>query len=54
MDRHTVQYITVKVDSGEIFQLETATHKYLKAPAWVFYTIIITGKKGPAVFWEKG
>ena len=50
---HTVQYVTVKEDGTEKFLPETLTHKYSKAPAWMFHGTIVAGRKGPAVFWEK-
>lgn len=50
---HTVQYITVKEDGSDAFLPETVTHKYSKAPAWMFHGTIVAGRKGPATFWEK-
>ena len=49
----TLQYVRVKTDGNEKFLLETVMHKYSKALAWMFYGTIVSGKKGPAVLWEK-
>lgn len=50
---HTVSYITVKEDGTDRYLPETVTHKYSKAPAWMFHGTIVNGHKGPAIFWEK-
>jgi hypothetical protein len=50
---YTVQYVTVKKDGSDTFLPETVTHKYSKAPAWMFHGTIVAGHKGPATFWEK-
>ena len=50
---YTIQYITCKKDSSNRYNVDTTQHKYSKAPAWMFYGIIVGGKKGPALFWEK-
>lgn len=50
---HTVSYVTVKEDGSDRYTLENATHKYSKAPAWMFHGSIVNGRKGPALFWEK-
>ena len=50
---HTVSYVTVKADGSNRYTLENVSHKYSKAPAWMFHGTIFKGKKGPAVFWEK-
>jgi len=50
---YTDSWVTVKEDGSDRFLPENLTHKYSKAPAWMFHGTIIDGKKGPAVFWEK-
>jgi hypothetical protein len=43
----------VKEDGSACYNIENCTHKYLKAPAWMFHGCIADGKKGPSLFWEK-
>ena len=50
---HTVSYVTVKKDGSEDTRPENLTHKYTKAPSWMFWGSIIDGQKGPSRFWEK-
>ncbi|KAH6714437.1 hypothetical protein BKA61DRAFT_550038 [Leptodontidium sp. MPI-SDFR-AT-0119] len=50
---HTTSYVTVKVDGSDRLLPECLRHKYSKVPAWMFYGIIVDGKKGPGIFWEK-
>jgi DDE superfamily endonuclease len=50
---HTQEYITVKEDGSDRFKRECVQHKYSKLPSWMFHGVIVGGKKGPAVFWEK-
>ena len=50
---HTTSYVTVKKDGSDRYLSENLQHKYSKAPAWMFYGVIVGGKKGPAIFWEK-
>jgi hypothetical protein len=50
---HTVSYVTVKEDRSDRYNIENCTHKYSKAPAWMFHRCIVDGKKGPSLFWEK-
>jgi DDE superfamily endonuclease len=67
---HTSAYVTMKEDGrvnppfltvqftnkcrSERLLPEIVRHKYRKLPAWMFWGIIIDGKKGPSCFWEKG
>ena len=46
-------WVIVKEDGSDRYWLKNLQHKYSKAPAQMFHSTIINGKKGPAVFWEK-
>jgi hypothetical protein len=50
---HTTSYVTVKKDGSDRYNLENLQHKYSRAPAWMFHGMIVGGKKGPGIFWEK-
>ena len=50
---HTILYIIIKEDRSDRYLLENLQHKYLKAPAWMFFEFIVRGKKSLAIFWEK-
>jgi hypothetical protein len=50
---HTQEYITVKEDGSDRYRPECCAYKYSKRPAWMFHRVIVEGKKGPTVFWEK-
>jgi hypothetical protein len=50
---HTQEYVIVKKDGSDRYQPEICRHKYSKLYAWMFYAVIVDGKKGPALFWEK-
>lgn len=50
---HTTSYVTVKKDGSDRYSAENVQHKYSKAPAWMFHSCIVNGKKGPGLFWEK-
>ena len=45
--------MTVLEDGSDRLLPENTQHKYGKLPSWMFYGIIVNGRKGPAVFWEK-
>ena len=47
---HTVSYVTVKEDGSDRYHIHNLTHKYSKAPAWMFHGTIVDGKKGPGIF----
>jgi hypothetical protein len=51
---HTSSYVTVLEDGSDRFSPECVRHKYRKLPAWMFHGLIVDGKKGPCLFWEKG
>ena len=51
---HTSAYVTMKLDGSKGLLPEIVRHKYRKLPAWMFWGIIIDGRKGPSLFWEKG
>ena len=51
---HTTSHVTVKEDGSDRYLPECLQHKYRKVPAWMFRGTIVNGKKGPALFWEKG
>jgi hypothetical protein len=54
MGGYTQSYITIKKDGFEnIFSTTYAVQKRSKAPAWMFWGVIIQGQKGPARFREK-
>jgi hypothetical protein len=44
---HTDSWVTVE-DGSDRFLPENLTHKYSKAPAWMFHGTIIDGRKGLA------
>lgn len=44
----------MKEDGSDRLLPENVRHKYRKLPAWMFWGTIFDGKKGPALFWEKG
>jgi hypothetical protein len=52
-EAYTTSYFTVKKDSSDRYNPENLRPKYSKAPAWIFYGLIVGGKKGPGVFWER-
>lgn len=52
-EAYTQEYITVNKDGSNQYRLECCAHKYSKRPAQMFYRVIVEGKKGPTVFWEK-
>ena len=47
---YTASYIAVKKDGSDQYLPENLQHKYSKASAWMFYGVIVEGKKGPATF----
>jgi hypothetical protein len=47
---YTVLYVTVKEDGSDRYNTNNVTHKYSKAPAWMFHGTIVGGKKGPGIF----
>ena len=47
---HTDSYVTVLEDGSDRYLPENLTHKYSKAPAWMFHGAIVDGKKGPGIF----
>ena len=51
---HTSSYITVLKDGSDRLLPECVRHKYSKLPSWMFHGLIVDGKKGPCLFWEKG
>ena len=51
---HTTSHVTVKEDGSDRYLPECLQHKYSKLPAWMFHGMIVNGRKGPALFWEKG
>jgi hypothetical protein len=47
---HTESWVIVKEDGSDRYWPENLQHKYSKAPVWMFHSMIVDGKKGPAVF----
>ena len=50
---HTASYVTVKKNGLDRYEAENVTHKYSKCPAWMFWGMIVGGRKGLGIFWEK-
>src|SRR5436190_17984909 len=50
---YTPSYVTVKKDGSAWYFPDNLQHKYSKAPAWIFYGVMVGYKKCPTIFWEK-
>ena len=50
---HTVSFVTVKEDGSDRYLPENLQRKYSKLPAWMFWGTLVSGRKGPFIFFEK-